>query len=56
MKLALAIFVLIACYYTLTYAVSLWKDDNNKPAGTGAALLAFLGTAFPLYMIFLRDS
>ncbi|NLO98593.1 MAG: hypothetical protein GX091_11115 [Peptococcaceae bacterium] len=56
MKLVLTIFVILAInYYTFTYARSLWRDDNNKLAACGTALLALLATIPPILMIFIRN-
>jgi len=50
-KFILVVFLLTAAYYTLTYARSLWKDDQNKPGGAGAALLALLGLVVPVIVM-----
>jgi hypothetical protein len=55
MKIALTLFIIAANYYTFTYAQSLWRDEDNKPAAFGAALLSFFGTALPVYVLFFRQ-
>lgn len=41
-------------YYTLTYGVSLWRDDNNKLGAVGAIMAAVIGTIAPITVMFLR--
>ncbi|NLL51300.1 MAG: hypothetical protein GX248_01195 [Peptococcaceae bacterium] len=54
MKIVLVILILGVNYYTFTYAKSLWKDDHNKLAACGVAVLALLAIASPVFILFFR--
>ena len=49
-----AFFILICGYYTLTYGISLWRDDKNKLASIGAFGAAAAGTLLPIAYMFYR--
>jgi hypothetical protein len=48
-----SLFILCSGYYTLTYGISLWKDENNKLGGFGVSLLAVIGTVVPIIVLFM---
>ncbi len=50
----LAIIILGVGYHTLTYGLSLWKDDKNKLGSSGAILIAILGTIGSLVFMWIR--
>jgi hypothetical protein len=50
----LMIFMLLAGYYSLTYGVSLWRDDNKRLGSVGAILIAVLGTIIPIVFLYLK--
>ncbi len=47
-------FMLCAGYYTLTYGVSLWKDDKNKLGGAGTVIIAIVGTIAPIVVMYMK--
>lgn len=49
-----SIFMLLAGYYSLTYGISLWKDDDNKLGGLGAIIIAIIGTIAPIVVMFIK--
>ncbi|MCX7746897.1 MAG: hypothetical protein N2645_08400 [Clostridia bacterium] len=46
--------MLASGYYTLTYGLSLWKEDNEKQAGAGVIAIAWLGSLAPIVVMFLK--
>lgn len=55
MKIAEIIFILACCYYTLTYAKSLWVDEKNKLGAVGAGLAGMIGTVGPVIMLLAKQ-
>lgn len=51
---ALIVFIIGAGYYTLTFGINLWKNENNKLGGFGAGLIAIAGTIIPIIVMFLK--
>jgi len=49
-----AVFLLAAGYYSFTYGISVWKNENNKLGGIFVVLLSLVGTLFPLIVLFIR--
>lgn len=49
------LFMLGCGYYTLTYGISLWRDDKNKLGGFGAAAVAILGTVVPIVVLYMKS-
>jgi hypothetical protein len=54
MKYILAVFMLTTGFYSLTYGLSLWKEDNEKLAGFGAMAVAVLGTIVPIVVLVMK--
>jgi len=54
MKIAVSVLILTSCYYTFTYAKSLWVDDKNKLGGFGAGMAAMIGAVGLLILIYVR--
>jgi hypothetical protein len=52
--IVLAFLILITGYYTLTYGISLWKDDKNRLGAVGAVLIAIIGTVAPIAFLFIN--
>jgi len=50
----LTIFMLMAGYYSTTYGISLWRDDNEKLGSIGAILISVLGTLIPIIVMFIQ--
>ena len=46
----LSIFMLMAGYYSLTYGVSLWRDDHKRLGSVGVILISVLGIEFDIYI------
>lgn len=42
-------------YYTFTYGLSLWKDDNNKLGAISTMFVAIIGTAVPLFVLITKS-
>lgn len=49
-----AFLMLLAGYYTLTYGVSLWKEDNNRLGGFGAIAITIIGTIAPIIVMYIK--
>ena len=49
-----AVFLLATGYYSFTYGISVWKNENNKLGGIFVVLLSLVGTLFPLIVLFIR--
>lgn len=54
MLFILSFVILGACYYTLTYGISLWRESSNKLGGFGAIVIAVIGSVAPIIMLFLK--
>lgn len=54
MKFFVIPFILAASYYTVTYGVSVWRREKNKPGGVSVILLALLGAALPIALLFIE--
>ncbi len=54
MKYFALFFMLCAGYYSMTYGISLWKNERNKLGGFGAILAAATGTIVPVLFILLK--
>ncbi|OPX45911.1 hypothetical protein CLHUN_03840 [Ruminiclostridium hungatei] len=50
----LALFMLMAGYYSLTYGISLWRDDRKRLGSVGVILISVLGTLIPIAFMFMR--
>lgn len=48
------LFMLACGYYTLTYGISLWRDDGNKLGALGVAMAAMVGTIAPIVVMFIK--
>ncbi len=48
----LAAFMLMAGFYSLTYGISLWRDDKEKLGSIGVIILSVVGTMLPLVFMF----
>ncbi len=48
----LAVFMLLAGFYSMTYGISLWKDDKKKLGSIGVIVLSVVGTLLPLAFMF----
>lgn len=46
--------MLMAGYYSLTYGVSLWRDDHRKLGSIGVILIAIFGTLIPIVFMFIN--
>ncbi len=44
--------MLMAGYYSLTYGVSLWRDDHKRLGSVGVILISVLGTLIPIAFMF----
>lgn len=50
----LSLFIICSGYYTLTFGITMWKQENNRLGGFGAVSLAVLGTIVPLLVMFIK--
>ena len=50
----LSLFIVCAGYYTLTFGITMWKQENNKLGGLGAVILAIIGTIVPIIVLFIK--
>lgn len=48
------VLMLCAGYYTLTYGLSLWRDDKNKLGGAATIIIAVIGTIAPVVTMYLK--
>lgn len=46
--------ILCVGYYTFTYAISLWRDENNILGSFGAGLISIIGTIVPIVVLFIK--
>lgn len=46
--------MLLAGYYSLTYGVSLWRDDKKRLGSIGTILIAIFGTLVPIVFMFIN--
>jgi hypothetical protein len=49
----IAFFIAVG-YYTFTYGLYLLKKEKNKLAAAGTIILAIIGTAVPVVVLFLK--
>ena len=54
MTYVFAILMLMIGYYTLTFGISLWKNDKNRLGGAGAIIMAVVGTLIPIIVLFVK--
>ncbi len=54
MAYILMIFMLMAGYYSLTYGVSLWRDDRLILGSIGVIVISVLGTTIPIIFLFIK--
>lgn len=54
MKILLSLIVIAMCYYSFSYGVYLWKNENSKLAGFGVLLITFMGVVIPIVVIYTR--
>lgn len=54
MTYIITIIMLMIGYYTLTFGISLWRDDKNKLGSIGAIIIALAGTLVPVVELFLK--
>ncbi len=54
MLYVLALFMLMAGFYSLTYGISLWRDDRKRLGSVGVILISVFGTLIPLAFMFIR--
>lgn len=50
----LFLFIIVSNYYTLTYGVYLWKNENNKLGSVGTIAIAVIGTIVPILVVFIK--
>ncbi|MDP4089183.1 MAG: hypothetical protein Q8930_07955 [Bacillota bacterium] len=48
MKVLLSLVVMAAGYYSLSYGVYLWKNEESKLPGFGVILITLLGVILPI--------
>ena len=48
------LFMLCCGYYTVTYGMSLWKDDNNKLGAIAVIAFAVVGTVLPSLVLYIK--
>jgi hypothetical protein len=46
--------ILISGYYTLTYGISVWKNENNALGGMAVITLATLATVISVIFLIVR--
>lgn len=51
---AAALFMLGAGYHTLTYGISVWKNQKNKLGGFSVILFSLVGTIVPMIVLFIK--
>jgi hypothetical protein len=51
----LCLFIIGSGYYTTTYGVHLWKNENNKLGGVGTIIIAVVGTIVPIIVLFVKQ-
>lgn len=49
------LFIFGCGYYTLTYGMSLWKEDNNKLGAVAAIAFAVVGTILPSIVLIVKS-
>ncbi|PYG87397.1 uncharacterized protein DUF3953 [Ruminiclostridium sufflavum DSM 19573] len=54
MLFILSFFIICSGYYTLTFGINMWKQDNNKLGGFGAIFLALISTIVPVAVIYIK--
>ena len=54
MKYITSLFIIIVGYYSFTYAIYLWKKQNNKLGAFGVAVIALIGTLIPIFTLFTK--
>lgn len=50
----LCLFIIGCNYYTLTYGVYLWKNENNKLGSIGTIIIVIIATVAPILVLFIR--
>lgn len=50
----LFLFIIGSNYYTLTYGIYLWKNENNKLGSIGTIAIAIIGTIVPIVVGFIK--
>lgn len=50
----LCLFIIGSNYYTLTYGIYLWKNENNKLGSVGTIVIAIIGTIVPILVAFIK--
>lgn len=50
----LVLFIICSGYYTLTFGIYMWKQENNSLGGFGAISLAVIGTIAPIIVLFIK--
>lgn len=50
----LCLFIIVCNYYTLTYGIYLWKNENNKLGSIGTIAIAIIGTIAPIVVAFIK--
>lgn len=51
----LAFLMLLAGYYTVSYGVTLYKEEDNRLGGAATVVIALLGTITPIIILFMRQ-
>lgn len=54
MNYLLSLFIIAVGYYTTTYGVHLWKNENNKLGSVGTIIIAIVGTVVPIIVLFVK--
>lgn len=48
------LFMLVCGYYTMTYGLSLWREDDNKLGALAAIVMAVIGVVLPSIVLILK--
>ncbi len=54
MVYVMMIFMLMAGYYSLTYGVSLWRDDRKILGSIGVIMISVVGTIIPIVFLIIK--
>lgn len=51
----LAFFMLASGYYTLSYGISLYQEEDSRLGGVAAISIALIGTITPIIVLFMKQ-
>ena len=54
LKYLVALFMLLAGYYSFSYGVFQWKNEKNKLGAFGTILFSVIGTVLPIVYYFIQ--